>query len=240
MTDDLHLLRERFEECAGRGMLPFDGMTIDSVMTALLSLPEDTREYLTVCMTGITDTYRNLNHTFDGMVARMLHNGSSVQSLEDAAFLRARTDARWEVYDDWEDDPNEDDWSTGTKALRLNMQALTHHTLTGFNYDPNVSIRSHDEHTRSQCVALFNVAVEINATAEAAARTSWQGWASHREDIRANPLFIEDAAVAQLVVDNYAAEDALITFIGEHGYDPNQIISVFGNGVPLPLIGGAL
>jgi hypothetical protein len=221
-------------------MFSYDAMTLESVMAAVNALPERTSTYLTTCMTGISDTYRNLDHTFDGMIARMLHNGSSVQSLEDSAFLRARTDVAWEVYADWEEDPTEEDWSTGTKALRLNMKALTHHTLTGFDYDPAVSLRYHDERTQSQCIALFNLAVEINATAEAAALKSWQGWSSSRDAIRSEALFIEDATVAQIVVDNSYAEDTLVAFIGEHGYDPEQLLSVFGNGVPVSLIDGAL
>lgn len=237
---DLDLLRARFTECVERGMFSYDGMTVESVMSAVRALPRETSDYLVVCMTGITETYRRLDHTFDGMIARMLHNGSSVQSLEDAAFLRARTDVAWEVYDDWKEDPDEEDWFNGTKALRLNMLALTRHKLQGFGYDPSTSIRRHDEHTRSQCAALFNLAVEINAAMETATQRDWQGWTGSTDHISATPLFIADVEVSRIVVDSPSSVDAIVEFIGINGYDPEQLVTVFGHGMAISLIDGAL
>jgi hypothetical protein len=238
---DLRLLRDRFEACFKREMLSYEAMTIDSVMTSFKGLPEDTRTYVTECLTSADPgSYRDMDRSADVMVARMLHHGSPIRCIEDVAFLQANTDVEWDVLDDWHLDPDEADWTRGPEALTLMLTVLNQYVLTGFDYDPRLSLRTHPVHTAAQFVVLINVAWEIRATNNVKSSLFLTGWQQNRAVEPSKALVVDDAAVAQLVVDHPEYEDGIITFLSERGYDPELLMEFFGRGIKLPLIGGVL
>lgn len=238
--DYWQFIRARLRICFERGLFKHDPMTLELVMDGLMALPEDTKSYMAGSLASIEGKFNALDCSPDVMTARMLHHGTPIKYIEDTAFLRANTDIAWNVMDDWEENPDEDDWSLGPAALRMNMQVLTHHDLNGFRYDPSVSIRNHEQRAIDQCRALVNVAWEIEAEKDIASQKTFGGWQQHKSRILTKPLLIEDVAVAQLCVDHPELEDAIISFIGTRGYDSDLLIEVFGRGGALPLNEGVL
>lgn len=235
---DFKRLRERLEACFRRGILSYEPMTIESVMTSIKTLPEGTRAYVTECLTSADPgSYRDMDRSADVMIARMLHHSSPIRCIEDVAFLQSRTNVDWDVLDDWHLDPDEADWSKGPEALTLMLTVLNQHQLTDFEYDPMLSLRDHPVRTATQCIALINMALEIRATLEL--KESLFPTGSRVVD-PSKALVIDDVAIAQITVDHPEHEYEIASFLSERGYDPELLVESFGRGSNLPLIGGVL